>query len=183
MNKHERTRTQLFDKLLAISPELGDVREKLHEVHRDQFDDGFVKARHVAGELGIIDPDAEAPAVYRAIVRHLTAEHGYDQAQVEAMTGEQLAELLQASHPSDTNERKPTPTRPLTDSQRAVFDLLWELEPGKGLSGDEIVRELNSRRVWISSTSTLTTHIIPALRKAGIPVENVRTVGYFIVRT
>jgi len=81
------------------------------------------------------------------------------------------------------SSRKPIPTQPLTDSQQAVFNLLWELEPGQGLSGDEIVRELNNRHVWISSTSSLTTHIIPALRKAGIHVENVRTVGYFIRRT
>jgi len=141
MNKHERTRTQLFDKLLAISPELGDVREKLHEGRRDQFDDGFVKARHVAGELGIIDPDADAPAVHRAIVRYLMAEHDYDQAQVEAMSGEQLAEVLQdrrAVDDIDLEILRTMATRP---------DRLWTREQVVSESGHRVkARTFDNRR-------------------------------------
>jgi hypothetical protein len=55
--------------------------------------------------------------------------------------------------------------QPLTTKQQVALDIIREQPPGEPIIGKKIIAEAKRRRITISSENTLTSHIIPVLKK------------------
>ena len=115
-------------------------------------------------------------AVRKQMLRH--AIHRLRPQMASALARCGTTEMMKswAIHASTEEDIQPIPA--LSDSERAVLDLLLAQPAGKGLTGKEIVRNL-ARRYPGLSQSGLTTRIIPKLRKF-CPVPVTKGVGYSI---
>lgn len=72
---------------------------------------------------------------------------------------------------------------PLTDTERAVYELIDGQPPGEGILGKQIIAELQRLQPPIDiGQSTLTRHIIPSLRKH-YDIPNRPSVGYYTQST
>ena len=78
--------------------------------------------------------------------------------------------LKKKSSAANTNE-------PLSDKALAVLHLLQEQPPYQGLTGPQILKKLDDKKIIISQ-SALTKSIIPALKPHG--VKNKPRIGYYI---
>lgn len=79
-----------------------------------------------------------------------------------------------------TEPPPPLAPPPLTETERRVLDVIKAQPDGSGISGREIIRELNRQNFPIEQ-STLTRHIIPRLRNFH-GVRNRKSVGYYHVK-
>lgn len=86
------------------------------------------------------------------------------------------ADVAPGGTPRDGRGQQPE-LPPLTDAERRVFELLDELAPGSGLTGKQIIAELQGNL----GQGTLTRHIIPALKQMH-GVTNTGGIGYHMKR-
>lgn len=71
------------------------------------------------------------------------------------------------------------PSDPLTPKQAAVYEIIMAVPADRGIKGPQILAALGKLKPPVDmDTSTLTRHIIPALKVRG--VRNKKGVGYFI---
>jgi hypothetical protein len=105
----------------------------------------------------------------------LREECGDDQERYEYLRIPDVIRLLE-SQPSG---QQTPPAKPMNDDQRAVYDLLHALAPGRGMMGAEIIGKLNREKGIDIEQSTLTSRIIPFL-KQHYAVKNQRGVGYYV---
>lgn len=69
---------------------------------------------------------------------------------------------------------------PLSRPERLVIEALLAQAPHEGRLGKQLLRHLDDNGEFGQSQSSLTTRIIPGLRKAGWEILNRRNVGYFL---
>jgi hypothetical protein len=86
-----------------------------------------------------------------------------------------VSALLAAADTRSVENSEPATRAPLSEMERAVFDLI-PCGTGEGITGKEIINKLTSRYPGLSQ-SDLTKRIIPRLRAYG--VDNRRAVGYY----
>jgi hypothetical protein len=83
----------------------------------------------------------------------------------------------QAPKAQAAKARRRAPSKPLTDLQRLVLEIIKVRSIEKPIHGPEIVSILQSQHRKITSTNTLATHVIPALKPYG--VQSARKRGYW----
>jgi hypothetical protein len=109
--------------------------------------------------------------------------YNWDTEALEQRVGQELSNLRKyVREKTDSRRRRdprPVIAEPMSETEKAVFELLTALPAGEALTGSEIISRLGAKGIPIEQ-STLTRHIIPKLKEHG--VRNRRNVGYYVER-
>jgi hypothetical protein len=150
------------------------------------------KLKIVADFVGLTEPEqCDSDAKYLKILKSLLTQRCNVQNPDELSWGDILAHIAIFSQKTE-HKTKPgegdkrgdkesdiiiSNNEPLSDKALAVLKLLQNLPPNKALTGPKILKQLDTRKIFIDQ-STLTKSIIPALKAHG--VKNKPRLGYYI---
>lgn len=170
--KKQAARERLAQTFAPMAP--GIIQGVQSAVHSLRANPAFLEAAALHATIEDMNEEARLDKVRRdaeqAAREELDRAAEFKQAKAEA-----LARLGEAPAPPPVAPD----AIPLPEKQRRVLEILKAIPRGEGMTGKQIINALADG----TEQSTLTKHLIPALKKAGHPIQNRRGgAGYYLAQ-